>query len=81
MAFFTPGFGVGVGLTALVVTVFFTAIPLIVCLICVAVGNFSSLPLSTADIRHWPFDIPTTLIEYFPVDGLKVEATLQTVGV
>ena len=26
-------------------------------------------------------DIPTTEIAYFPVAGLKVEATLQTVGV
>jgi len=68
-------------LTAFVVTVFFTAIPVMVCLICVAVGNFSSLPLSTAEIRHCPLVIPTTLIEYLPVALLKVVATVHTDGV
>ena len=52
-----------------------------VCLISVAVGNFSSFPLSMAEIRHCPFDNPTTLIEYLPVALLKVVATLHTVGV
>ena len=79
--FFTPGFGVGVGLITLALTVFFGAIPFIVCLISVAVGNFSSFPLSITEIRHWPLDIPTTVIEYLPVAALKVAATLQTAGV
>jgi len=79
--FFTPGFGVGVGLADLVLIVFFTAIPFIVCLISVAVGYFSSFPLSMAEIRHCPLDNPTTVIEYLPVARLKVAATLQTAGV
>ena len=76
-----PGFGVGVGFTAFALTVFFTAIPEIVCFISVAVGNFSSFPLSTAVIRHCPLVIPTTLREYLPVALLKVVATLHTDGV
>ena len=61
--------------------VFFTEIPVIICLISVAVGNFSSFPLSTAEIRHCPLDKPTTLIEYLPVALLKVVETLHTDGV
>lgn len=45
-------FGAGVGVTALALTVFFAVIPEIVCLISVAVGYLSEVPLSIAVILH-----------------------------
>ena len=81
MAFFTPGFGVGLGLTDFAGTVFLEVIPVMVRLISVAEGNFSSFPLSMAVMRHCPLVIPITVIAYLPVTLLNVVATLQTAGV